>query len=274
MHKEFLPTLSILMEAKDKLDTEIMGKTAYMIFGLNLRSFILPDKEICDSYLQNIINLTQNLLKANEHYRKYILEENLVIKEFREKNLKDSNINVNLTINPISLLTEIEGLLTQLKAGLDTLAVSLNPILGLNLNGWHTEKNRSGAKVLKSLDNLSADLKIGVKPLYNFIEKNIEWLSYIVKLRDMPIHHGGIKSIIPILYDYQTTKVFPQKIVHSQGFGDTEKIEMFLLRTIIEMTDFFHTVIVLSLQPRAHGLKVIPDIVGGIHSYSWGIPQP
>lgn len=266
--------LSSVIEPKDDIDTEIVNLTMSMMIGLQLDSLIFRDKKMWEDYFQKVLNLTKNLLKANEHYRKYLAEEKRFLEEYKEKCIKDPNTNIFLTTDAVSLNTEIDGFLSQIKAGLDTLATSLNPVLGLSLNKWSkandsTGKRKSGVKIVKSLDNLGEPLRSRAEDLRKLIETNMDWITEFVFLRDNVHHHGGLKNITDITYDFRSKEVIPQTVIHGTG---REYVRNFLLRNLQDMSMFFNAVLVCSIHAKAPpGMRIQRNPPGHIPSHNWVI---
>ncbi|OGY63243.1 MAG: hypothetical protein A3I89_01435 [Candidatus Harrisonbacteria bacterium RIFCSPLOWO2_02_FULL_41_11] len=265
-------TLGLVMESKDELDTEIINSTITMILGLNLNNIVFKDKKTWEDYFKKVLNLTKNLLKANEHYRKYYKEEEIFLREYKKKCLKNSNTNVFLTTDPVSLNTEIDGFLSQIKSALDTLATTMNPLLGFNLNGWHKNKDKdgikkSGTRIVNSIENLPEFLKNKAKGLKKHIENNVDGITYIVNLRDKVHHSGGLKSITDITYDFRNKEVISQYIIHSEG---KELVKNFLLRTLKDIVLFFNDTLILSILIKTpSGMCIRKNNKKDFPPYNW-----
>lgn len=264
-------TLSKIIEAKDSLDTEIISSTINMVSGLNLETIVFRDKKAWEDYFGKSLNLAKSLLKANEHCRKYVSQEKKFLKEYRKKCIKDKNTNIFLATEPIGLNTEIDGFLSQVKAALDTLATTLNPLLGWKLNGWHKTKKKSGLEIISSLENnLNNVDKVKAGELKKIIENNIEWITYIVDLRDKVHHKGGLKCVTEVVYDFRFKKAHPQRIKHSAEAE--EEVRDFLLRTLKDINIFINQVLIFSILIKAPGgMAIRSNEKGKYPPYNWVI---
>ena len=272
-HEEL--TLTKFIDPQDELDSEIVNDTINMIVALNMNDILfMGDKKLSENFFGKVMDLTQSLLKANEHFRSYISKEKDLLEKHKEYGLNNPNKNTNLGVNPISLNNEIDGVLSQIKAALDTLARALNPMFSFKLNGWHKDKKgKSGVDILKMIkNNLPENLKINSNNLYDYIENNSGYISYIVYLRDGPHHRGGLKNITQIVFDYKLQNVIAQKIIHPDG---TEELMVdFLLRTIKTVKNFINGVLILSMHLKMGvGLVIVKNDNGNYPPYSWGIPN-
>ena len=247
---------STILECKDDLDKKIQFSTVAMIMGLNVHNFIFVDNKLWDDYFGKIVNLARSLQKMNEHYRKYVIEEKRFLEEFHTR-CSASNQNTHSATTAVSLSTELDGLLSHFKSGLDTLATTLNPLFGLKFDAWHKGKDelgaeKSGIKIINSLTrNLENNEKMKAEPLINYIKENIEWATYLVNLRDKVHHHGGLKKVSDVFYNFKTKEVIPQMIFHKKD--SKELVENFMLRTLNESIEFFNTILVLCLEIKAPG---------------------
>ena len=263
--------LSNVFDPKDSLDSEIIRDTMSMVMCLDNNNLIFQEKKKGEDFFGKIINLTKSLLKANQHYRNYIRVEENILNEHLINSLENPNKNIYLGINPVELNTEIDGVLSQIKASLDTLATIMNPLFEFNLKGWRKIKNKSGMEIINCLDNnLDTILKKKVEPLREFIYINIEWVSYAVYLRDQVNHYGGLKNISEVIFDYNIKQVIPQKITFPNN--QEQLVREFLLATIKEMRDFFRTILILSIQAKVgKGLVIVKNPKDEWPPYLWGI---
>ncbi len=242
--------LTSLFEPQDVLDKEILDNTLSMIIGLQVGDFILADKKLHDLYFDHVRGVTDALFKANSHRRKYLLQKEKVINDFKSK-CSNAPTNTNQALHSPDLNGEIDAVLTQIKAALDSLAKTFNPLFDLKFRGWNKQKNKengkeeSGRGIIEQLkNNLPERHKLNSISLIKFIEDRIEYISYIVLLRDAPVHHGGLKNVSNITFQHVTQQVTPQYIIH----GSTpEEVSVFLNRIINEINGFTHEVLVLSL---------------------------
>ena len=267
--KDFV--ISTILECKDEIDRQINSSTVAMIMVLKVKNLIFYDNsKNHDDYFMKVKNVASSLQKANEHYRKYIIEERRFLDEYRDKCMSIPDANTHSSTTAVSLSTELDGFLSHFKAGLDTLATTLNPLLGLNLNGWHKKDNKSGLLVIRTLErNLGDSLKSGASHLIEYIQKNMDWVTYIVDLRDKVIHHGGLKRITDISFNFRDKNVTPQIIIHPSGSCET--VSDFMLRTLNEAIEYFNTILILSLEITVNGMSIIKNKEGELMPYQWAI---
>lgn len=267
--------LSKMLDAKDEVDRLILSEINNpAIFQLNpLNVVFLGDKNKFEKFAGIVFDLSQLLLKANEHRRKYILYEKQEIEKAYAEANKTSG-STDMGFNPVELTTEIDGFLVQVKSSLDQLACTLDPLFGFKFEGWHKKNNpesgiqESGFGILLSLENnLPKSKKEKSHRLVELLKSNIGWLSYIVFLRDNPVHKGGAKNITQIIFERESKKVIPQMIIH--GEGKIEEVGPFLTRTIYEVTEFINGFLLLSMELAGAGLVLIKTQDG----YGWGIPN-
>lgn len=271
-HEEM--TLTTVISPQDDLDSEIVNDTINMVMALNMNDIlVMGDKKLGEDLFGKSLDLAQSLLKANAHLRTYLTKEVGILATQKEKGQKDPNTNTHIGFNPVDLNNEIDGVLSQIKASLDTLAKMLNPLFGFSLNGWHKKGEMSGGEILKVIENnMPKQFKDKSKDLSEYIEKNAGYVSYIVWLRDQANHRGGIKGITSVIFNYKTQDVVPQKIIHPDK--TEEYVRDFLLRTIEMMKSFINGVLVLSMHLKmGSGLVIVKNDKGTHPPYSWGIPN-
>lgn len=263
-------TLTTFLEPKDEVDKNTMAKTITMAIGLQLDNLLLSDKLLFESYLGHIMDLTEKLLKVNHHRRKYIIQKERVISFLKQNSNSDEN-NTNSAYHSVELDAEIDGFLTQIKAALDSLVKTFEPLFGIKLLTWGKIGKESGRRVLVALqNNLSNTFKTKSQRLLDIIEDNIEWISYIVSLRDNANHHGGLKNLSNITFNRQIGDVVPQYISHTNG--RTEEVSIFLERTVYEIVEFVHSVLILSLLTKSSDqLVIVRNEEEEFPPFRWGI---
>jgi hypothetical protein len=271
--------LSTILGCEDDIDRKINLYTMGMVMGLNINNFILPEKAKWDDYATRIIELGTSLQKANNHLRKYKVEEkSFLTKYLQENSKKDQKTHSSTTA--ISLTSELDGFLSQYKASLDTLVKTFEPLFNIKLKTWGKKKDpedskeKSGLKVIDALNrNFPEKNKHKIEPLIQFIRENIEWVSHNVDLRDSASHHGGLKNVSNVLYNYKERKVYPQVITHSNQFSET--VVNYIDRTMDELVDYVTMVLILSLQAKAPGDMFIQENPEKEFPYfSWSIRLP
>ncbi|MFA5210985.1 MAG: hypothetical protein WC414_00585 [Patescibacteria group bacterium] len=261
--------LTKLFEMKDDVDKKIMSNTFNIVMCLNLDIFSFKTKKDSEEYFNHIKSVAHSLLKANNHLRKYNLQEKEILEDFKKECLSSSN-TIDMSLNPIDLISEIDGMLNQIKAALDSLAKSLNPLLGFSLNGWHKKNKKSGKVVLDSIDNnLSLDLNNKAQNLKKYIENNISWISYIVFLRDS-IHRGRLENVSNIIYKQKNQEVISQRIYHNGE--EFENVNDFLIRLLNEIIIFLKNIILLSLSIKiSSGMCIVENKDNNWPQYSLSI---
>ena len=272
-------SIGVLFESKDEIDLSIIQDVATMPIDLEVRTLCFrSDKTLGDEYIGKVFDVAQALLKANEHRRKYFEQEKKTIKKFRKQSRKDPNKHINLTLHPVGLDSEIDGFLSQVKAALDSLACSLNPLFDCGLNAWRKDikgdviRKKSGYQIVGWFKSAAAPLSERSSNFRDYLEKNGDWLTYLSMLRDMPIHKGGLKNVNPLVFEQRTQKVVPQRIHHPNG--QVESVDDFMKRTIKEVSEFCHNFLIGSLVLKTWiGLVPTKKSDGGHTRYYWSPPH-
>ncbi len=266
--------LETVIEIRDQTDNFIVREIVSLPMTLMVKELIFwGNQEKYEKHFGQIIDLGKTLAKINDSVRGYSKTETISLEELKNRYANDPNINTILGRKAPELDREVDYFLSGIKASLDILARILNPILDLNLNGWHRgnwkESKLSGADVLNSLDrNIPVKIKGKIMPFLSFIETAAPWLTYLVSLRDDVNHGGGIKSISNIYYDPVKKVVYPQYINHAPG--KDEKVNEFMVRTMNEFNLFVNNFIChlyLSKAPNGMALHRKDNPV----SYAWSI---
>ncbi|OGF70852.1 hypothetical protein A3C73_00275 [Candidatus Giovannonibacteria bacterium RIFCSPHIGHO2_02_FULL_44_11] len=148
-------SLGLLFESRDEIDAFILQEVTNPPILLNIETLCFTENKLQkDKYLQKVFDITSSLLKANENRRKYIETEKRTLREFLKKSSKDPNRHIDLTLNPVELNSEFDAFLSQTQATLDSLALTLNALLGLNLDGWRKAPKqglKSGFEIIRQL---------------------------------------------------------------------------------------------------------------------------
>jgi len=277
--KPILGTLTQIAEAKDELDNFILNRIG-MNFGMNLSSGLHINEKQKEDYFGKILNCTLSLLKVNECKRSYVEKEKKLIEEFRKKAIGDANKSIILGEKPIELLTEADSFFTQIKSALDSLAQILNPFFGISIDGWHKAKykgvEKSGVRILNTLNNLNEEERKKTVSLRVLIEESLDWLTYLVQLRDNPLHKGSYAGNIIemkiVKSENQVSDVYPLCIRHPCNI--IEPLSNFLNRTIHDVASFVEAFLYHSLQCKSFGgltLHLVKEKEGEV--YRWAIPQ-
>jgi hypothetical protein len=271
-------TLGTKFKATDINERMILNEITNITNDLQTNEVcFLGDKKAGEHFFGLIINLTDALFKANNRRKNYQRRETKLIKKFKRESLKNPNKHIDLSEHPIDLFNELDGYLTDLKSSLDALAKVISPLLGSNLDGWHkgldsNKVEKSGIKILKYLNNLPTDKKILAEKLYKYILGNIDFITYVVFLRDQPVHKGGISKVSGLIFRQTDKKVVHQQITHPDG--TVEKVSDFINRIMPAIIKFISNVLLLSIQFKSPGLvlHLVHDDKNGDH-FAWGIPH-
>lgn len=243
------PSLKRVFETKDEIDFEITKKTMFN-FGMQTNTdgliFKIGSKEKND-FTGYMLELTQSLLKANSHRRKYVKLEKTEIDKIITENKEESGSYIG-GANPIELNTEFDGFLIHIKAALDSLAKTTKPLFGFNFKNWGKDKDISGGKILNSLKrNLGQNTNESREMLVKLVEDNLEWLTFIISLRDKPVHKGKT-SASDLIYNYNAKTVTPQMLHYSND--KSELLKDFMERIIREIVEFIHNFLFLSFNSK------------------------
>ena len=248
---------------KDSTDKFLLEKILAIVgntMTLNLISAWCHVKEYpeenAEKYHKKIVNTIRSLIKANHNRRVY---KRLV--GYSEKRLLKESVNAQSSIDLIyeepDLMSEIDSFLVNIKAALDSLATSLNPIFGTRIDGWHKKGKKSGVKIINTLNNLPADLAERTKDITMLMDDNIEYISYLVALRDSPTHRGNTANVTPFRFSVATGKIERPKITHNPD--TTEDVSVFLDRTILSIGEFIQAFIVHSLSNLITDMVLMKD---------------
>jgi hypothetical protein len=107
--------------------------------------------------------------------------------------------------------------------------------------------------------------------LIDHIEKNIEWISYLVSLRDKPLHKGKNEKLEGFIYVHSDKIILNPRIFHPNGAS--EDIRNFMNKTLEEITQFISATILLSIQRNApKGLSLSKTLTErGDTQYQWSV---
>jgi hypothetical protein len=269
-----------VLEAKDEIDKYILQEIVQLPIFLQAEQVVFfgrrKDDRSHEKHLSQMIDLGKFLTQTNDAIRSYEKVQKETIDSFKEEGLKNPNANTFLSKRSPGLNKEIEYFLYGIKSSLDQLAQILGLILNIKIDGWHkgTEngKELSGIKIIRALRKLLPEdekRKERYEKLIDYIEINLEPLTYIVKLRDES-HRSGLKNISDIIYDPETKKVHPQVISHSKE--EAELVLGFMKRTMLEFNAFINSFIILSYMLNSPKDMVIQRRENPV-SYNWAIVQ-
>lgn len=253
--------LGVQFKAEDLIEKTILTDITGIAMSQNVTQVVFgSDKTSKQKFSQRMFELTQNLFNANLHRRNYKIKEKQEIKTFKRESQKNPNKQFDLTKNPIELITELNGFLTALKSSLDSLAVCLEPLLQQSFHGWHNVKDKvdgqkkSGGNILNTLRNKPKAQLQAITPLIKLVEREATWLTYLVSLRDSPVHNGGLKNISELRYTQNKREVEAQIITHPNG--SHELVEAFNKRAMESIVDFSTKIILYAIQGKVPGVTL------------------
>lgn len=268
------PLLTEVFTTKDEIDKEIYRKIIINFCSqLNSEGIIFENnKEKQEAFTGCLLEIMQSLSKANSCRRAYIQIEEKEIKSLYERNKGDNYVGA---VVPVDLNTQLDGVLIHLKSALDSLAKATKPLFGFSLPTWKKVrdkdgKEKSGLAVFTSLKNISETPDDNLKNITKFVADNLEWISFLVNLRDKPVHHGKTQAS-NLIYSEHTQKVTPQLIIYPTG---KELVVSFMEKSIKEITDFIHIFLRLSFNVKAkNGETVVFDDKGDAFWYVPGLEE-
>lgn len=249
------PSVIKVLDTKDEIDFAITKKTMFnFVMQPNTEGLIFKQgSDEKNRFTGYVLELTQSLLKANSHRRKYLEIEKKEIDDLIAEN-KESNESYIGGANSIELHTEFDGFLVHIKSALDSLAKTTKPLFGFNLENWgkgidvRDGKNKSGMKVLNSLKrNLGSESNEYRDLLIKLVEDNLQWLTSIVELRDKPVHKGKSGSS-DLVFNYITKSVTPQMLHYPNK--TSEQVKDFMMRIIQEVLEFIHEFLFLAFNSK------------------------
>ncbi|MCX6735789.1 MAG: hypothetical protein NTZ13_01775 [Candidatus Parcubacteria bacterium] len=274
--------LGTVLQAKDDIDSYILSEIVQLPMYLQAEVLIFfgrnKEDKPHEKHFGQMIDLGHILTKTNDSLRNYEKVQKESIETFREKSLKDTNQNIYLTTKSPELDREIDYFLSGIKSALDQLGQILGHILDENIDGWHkgveNGKELSGIKIVRKLQSLKLKDEYKSQRYQNLIdhlEVNLEPLTYLVKLRDMTHHRGGMKNISDIMFDSDTKQVQPQVIHHSKD--EAELVLGFMKRTMVDFNLFVNNFIILTYMLKAPGDMAVQRRDNPF-GYNWVILQP
>jgi len=269
--------LSQLTEPKDEIDHKIhsdfMGM--YMLNEISRKQveFKFNDEnKTAGKVYQLWLNTGICLLKANAHWRNF----NKLLEEKRAEFDNEVKANPDGSIQHYywDLSVEVEGMLTQLKAALDSFAVLIGTASGVGgIRGWSKTRptgettEYSGQNIINVLTrNLPAADIEKYQDLINIIGDNKEQLTNLVKARDKFTHpHESFMDFSSGFY-YDATK--KEIIEPAIRYGDVAYIQS----TFVRMTfNLVFDVLVYSGITLLNGLALGMALGKNEDEYVWGI---
>ncbi len=271
-------TLTSFLEPNDDIDSFLLEDVLLIVQNTNTLELIKFATKSTNklkheqNYLLTIISVIKSLYKANHHRRSYKRYE----KEFYEQLLKESlkaETAIDLIYSKFDLSSEVDSFLAQIKASLDMLATSLNPLFGLKIHGWHKKHNKSGQEILDILERqLPKDKLVRTAKLRELVDKNIEYITKIVSLRDQPLHKGGLDALKGFRYVIKEKKLYKPHIVYSEK--EVEYVSDFLDKTMSNFVKFTQWFIVLSLSSIIPNMELRQGKDKKFNWYASNLPKP
>jgi hypothetical protein len=265
--------VGIKYKAEDKFSKLILNEITSIPSELKIDQFIFTgDKEKNERFTATIFSLTDSLFKANSHRKEYKTKLKIFEKKFRRSLYNDSNKkNLDITSNPLELVSDFDGFLTQIKASLDNLACGLNPLLETNFNRWAKggKDNKSGAKIINHLKNLHR--QITIDNLIEYLDKTQDQITYIVNLRDKPLHKGGNNNLSGFVFHHNNRNISRPAIKHPDGHQ--EEIGDYIDKTMQNFILFTSKVILFGIQHNAKTGFTIRrvSVPNGDTQYEWSL---
>ena len=231
------------------------------------------DKTISDAFTSSVFAVTDSLFKANGHVVDYKDKEKGFEKRFKRTVIKDPNKGkFDMFDDPLELANQFDGYLIQIKAALDNLARAINPLLGTTFQGWSAKEvegvKTSGARILKELKERKQS---ELEPLIRHLEDSMKDITYLVDLRDKPVHFGGNGELRGFFYSQADKKITTPIIRHPDG--RTESIRDFVNATFEQTIVFISKVILYSIQYKAPKGMYIEQFIDprGDTAFRWKI---
>lgn len=193
--------LKTVLEPQDKIDSFLLEDVLLIVQNTSTFELIkfwghtkFNKDKVEEAYFKTIFNVIKSLFKANHHRRNYLALEAKLKKQLL-KEARKTQSTVDLIYEKHDLISEVDSFLTHIKAALDSLATSLSPIYNSPIHGWHKKKENgkdiSGKNVVNAIKGLPKGGYGDSEELAKYIEENYGYISYIVSLRDAPVHKGG-----------------------------------------------------------------------------------
>lgn len=264
--------LKTVLEPQDKIDSFLLEEVLLIVQNTSTFELIkfwghtkFNRDRVEEVYFKTILNVIKSLFKANHHRRNYLALE-VKLKEQLLKEVKKTQSTVDLIYEKHDLISEVDSFLTQIKAALDSLAISLSPIYNIPIHGWHKKKDNgkdiSGKNVVNAIKGLPKRGYGDSEGLAKYIEENYGYITYIVSLRDAPVHKGGATSIHGFRYIVKEDRLQEPFIIHSPLDGQT--LSAFLTSTMWNFARFTQTFIAISLSNLITDMFLAPDEKGKV----------
>lgn len=246
------PSIIEVANLTDDLDMHLNTRVLQDFLVSNFLDAAISDEKMRGVFLDKQMKVVRSLWKANKHLRDYRKDEEAEMTRLGEANAGSETNSYVGGMESIELEADWDAFLVQFKAALDTLAGAMNVLLGTNFDRWGkgtdraTGKKMSGQKILNRLKDIR-NPSPEIEALISFIEANLQWATYIVELRDMPVHRGQTIGGA-ILFNPELNTTQKAKIVH--GKDQVEDIIAFMERTLKDMAAFVRMITYLGINHR------------------------
>lgn len=256
------PSIIEVANLVDPLDMHLITRALQDFLAFNFVDTAIPDEKMRGVFLEKQMKVVRSLWKANKHLRDYRKDEETEMARLGKANADAGTHSYVGGMESIELEADWDAYLVQLKAALDSLSGAMNVLLGTNFDRWakgtdkNTGKKMSGQKILNRLKDIQVPSP-EIKALITFIEANLQWATYIVELRDKPVHQGQTIASA-VLFNPELNMTQKAKIVH--GKDQAEDITAFMERTLKDMVAFVRMITYLGINHRMDkGFKIGVD---------------
>lgn len=270
--------LSQLTEPKDDIDKNIhddfMGM--YMLTDISRKQVeFRTNADTAGRVYQLWLNTGICLLKANAHVRNFktLLEEKR--KEFEVEVESDKSGNRQHFYWDLSV--EVEGMLTQLKAALDSFAVVIGTAVGVSgIRGWSKKKPQGGTKkysgqnIINVLSrNLPAQDLVRLQPLIDLLDDNKQQITDIVNTRDRFTHPNQLFMDFSTGFYYDSAK--DEIIEPVILLGDQSYLQPMFVKMTYEL---IYNVLVYAGMGLLNGIALGMVMQKNNNQYNWYMVQP
>lgn len=261
-------------EVDNKIHEDFMGM--YMLNQISRQQIEFKyDNDTAGRVYQLWLNTGVCLLKANAHSRNFrkLLEEKRA--EFEKE--VEQNGSGSIQHYYWDLSVEVEGMLTQLKAALDSFALVIGKVTNLNIRTWSKAKpigednEYSGQNIINTLTrNLPATELPKYQNLIDLINDNKEHLTKIVGARDRFTHpnESFMDFSTGFYYDVNDKEIIEPAIKYG---NDKAYIQSSFVKMTFEMV---LDILIYSGMTLLNGAAVGMTIFKNGNEYSWGIVNP
>jgi len=134
---EPLGTLVKVVDPKDEIDSQVVADI------INPSTYELKVDVVCfrgdqqrnERFMSHVLSLGKHLLKANEHRRRYLRDEETLSERLLAE-AANTNGSSDYGEEYVELDAAFDSFMVELKAALDDLAKLLDPLFGIKLGAW------------------------------------------------------------------------------------------------------------------------------------------